>query len=132
MRRVGVGVVLGVCTLFALACSGVGGTGGDGAFGSVSHSTWLAKGGRYRIVFKKGSVTHTWANMNGGPVDGEFSQDGDEVHVVFTPANHFGSTEYNMSRTGKCSLALYSRKDKNGVDVEMSTVYERTVPECED
>lgn len=70
--------------------------------------------------------------MSGGPIDGEYTQSGDDVELTFTPAEHFGSTAYTMQRTGKCSLALVSRKDKEGADVEMSTVYERSVPKCED
>ena len=127
--------VFAVTLLLGLACGGGGGGGSTPAstFGSVQHSTWEAKRGQYRLQFKgSGKAVYTWRNMSGGAVPGNFTEAGDDVHVVWEPVDHMGSREFKLTRTGKCSLAMHWRLSKEGEEVEMSTVYERSTPKCED
>jgi hypothetical protein len=130
-------VVLVTMVFFALACSGLGaGAGGGGSsssFGTVQHSTWEASSGKYRLVFKgSGNAVYTWRNMTGSAVSGDFTEDGDEVHVAWEPVDYMGSREFKLTRTGKCALAMHWRLDDEGKGVDMSTLYERTVPKCKD
>ena len=130
--RIGLAAIGGLVGVMVLGCSGLPIGDAGGTFGTVKHSTWEASRGKYRLQFKNGDAVYTWRNMAGPAVDGVFTESGDEVHVVFSPVDHFGNSEYFLTRTGKCSLALYQRVDKEGQEIEMSAVYERTVPECED
>ena len=127
-RIVGRGVLLGIGVLVALACGGAGG--GGGKYGSVELKTYVD--GRTRLAFRPGGVViRKWANMSGGPVQGQYTQSGEEIEIHWEDSPNYGGRHEKLKQMGPCSIVMYYLKNKDGEIADWTKSYEQKEPRCD-
>lgn len=124
-QKARIAAILGVTTLFALACGG-----GGSQYGSVELQTYQSGGSR--LVFNMGGrVKTTWKNMAGDAVVGEWTQSGEEVEIIWPEADNYGGKISRFKQTGPCSLTRYYGEAMDGTVYDDPLVYQRTKPSCD-
>jgi hypothetical protein len=125
MRR---GLVVVACVLATLACGGAGG--GAGKYGSVELKTYVD--GRTRLAFRPGgTVIRKWANMSGDPVQGTYTQNGEEIEIHWEDAPNYGGRHEKLKQMGPCSIVMYYLKNKDGEVADWTKSYEQKEPSCD-
>jgi hypothetical protein len=140
MRR----VVLVVTVAWALACGGNGGRGARSgrddepvaaaasAYGQVAYQTYEDDG--TSIKFNSDTrVTTWWRNMSCDTVEGTYTQEGDQISIVFKdPENCMDWDEYKLKQMSDCSMANYWRKNPTNGQIEEDDawIFQRSEPKC--